>query len=316
MENDTDRQLVRDRTYNRIVTQDNARAHLGDVHNYGSDSTVSHIYYLCSGLSQQFSRPPTFCGHEPLNGESETLSLKRRRSPDENEYTRKLNKEESLEHVFNKLGKFSKSIQDQRIGKDAKKIARRIALAVSAVKQQAGLHSSAESFTHMSHDKSDFKNIRKSLKIAARIDVNTEFQRTRHNKLARVIRKCDVVTCEQWEISLRSTTFESRNSDGAEVIESLITLYLEPRSSDSGLPVTVRIGETRTDTGVTFINPVILAYRTVPNDSEVFEVVINDDLAGLLALLAYGKATVRDCDEGGATLLHVSERSKASRYLN
>ena len=68
--------------------------------------------------------------------------------------------------------------------------------------------------------------------------------------------------------------------------------------------------------GVTFINPVILAYRTVPNDSEVFEVVINDDLAGLLALLAYGKATVRDCDEGGATLLHVSERSKASRYLN
>lgn len=57
---------------------------------------------------------------------------------------------------------------------------------------------------------------------------------------------------------------------------------------------------------MSFINPVILAYRIVPGKSEVFEMIRYDDLEGLKSLLADGKATIRDCDEYGATLLHVS----------
>ena len=58
--------------------------------------------------------------------------------------------------------------------------------------------------------------------------------------------------------------------------------------------------------GVSFINPVILAYRIVPNGSEVFDMIENDDLEGLKSLLADGKATIRDYDEFVTTLLHVS----------
>ncbi|GAB7325793.1 hypothetical protein MBLNU13_g09883t2 [Cladosporium sp. NU13] len=310
MENDPGRQLVRGHTYSNIISQGQAQVHIGDKHNYGDASTHNHTYYLCASSSEQSSQLLALCGHGGIaTNEGELLSLKRRRSPNEKEHKHKLDKEESLEHALSKLGKFSKSVQDQRIGKDAKKIVRRIALAIDAVKtQQAGLpgHPNAEPFTRMEHDRSDFKNIKKNLKITGRVDVNTGFRRRQSTKLTRAIRKYDKIAFEQWVISLKTLTIESRNSDGTAVIYSLVTLYLEPRVSGSGLPVTVYFGETRTHKGVNFINPVILAYRIVPNESEVFEAIEKDDLKGLITLLAAGKATVRDCDEDGTTLLHVS----------
>ncbi|GAB7325794.1 hypothetical protein MBLNU13_g09883t1 [Cladosporium sp. NU13] len=310
MENDPGRQLVRGHTYSNIISQGQAQVHIGDKHNYGDASTHNHTYYLCASSSEQSSQLLALCGHGGIaTNEGELLSLKRRRSPNEKEHKHKLDKEESLEHALSKLGKFSKSVQDQRIGKDAKKIVRRIALAIDAVKtQQAGLpgHPNAEPFTRMEHDRSDFKNIKKNLKITGRVDVNTGFRRRQSTKLTRAIRKYDKIAFEQWVISLKTLTIESRNSDGTAVIYSLVTLYLEPRVSGSGLPVTVYFGETRTHKGVNFINPVILAYRIVPNESEVFEAIEKDDLKGLITLLAAGKATVRDCDEDGTTLLHVN----------
>lgn len=289
-------------------TQDNARVHLGDVHSYGNANTHSHNYYFCASSSQQSSQSVTFCGHGPSSGEGELLSLKRRRSPNENEYAHRLNREESLEHVLLKLGKFSKSIQDQRIGKDAKKIARRIAVVIDAVKQRTGSAETEDLNENLaSHDEEDFENIDKSMIVAKRIDINAGFRRSRHTKLTRVIRKWDKVTFVQWEILLRTSTSEFRNEDGTEVIESLSSLYLHPRLSGSGAPITVHFGETKMHAAVSFINPVVLAYRIVSNDAEVFGVIEDDDLNGLVTLLADGKATLRDYDEMGRTLLHVSE---------
>jgi hypothetical protein len=316
MATNVDRQLVRGHTYSGIFTQDNARVQLGDTYNYGHANTHSHNYYFCASSCQQSSQSLTFCGHGPSVGEGELLSLKRRRSPDENEYTHRLNKEESLEHVLSKLNKFSKSMQDQRIGKDAKKIARRIALALNAVQQQAGLTKVSTHWDGMdtNHDEDDFDNIGNCLIVAKRVDINTGIRRTRHTKLTRVVRKCDKVTYGQWEISLRTSILEFRNEDGTDVVESLSSLYLDPRSSDASVPITVHFGETTMHAAVSFINPVILAYRMVPDDAEVFEVIENDDLAGLITLLADGTATLRDCDNGGGTLLHVSECSKHHEY--
>jgi hypothetical protein len=308
MENDPGRQLVRGHAYSNIISQDQAQVHIGDKHNYGDSSTHNHTYYLCASSSEQFSQFVTLCGPGGIaKNESELLSLKRRRSPDENEYPRKFNKEESLEAVLRKLGKFSESIPGQRKGGDAKKIARQMARALDTLKRQAGL-TQLDGFGSVStrHDEDDFENIDNCLIVAKRFDINTGFRRTKHTRLTRIIRKYDRIAFEQWEITLKTLTFESRNSDGSEVIDSLITLHLEPLVLGSGLPVTVYFGETRTHTGVSFINPVVLAYRIVPNKSEVFEVIKNDDLEGLRTLLADGKATLRDCNEDGATLLHVS----------
>jgi hypothetical protein len=233
--------------------------------------------------------------------------LKRKRPSDEDKYPRKLNKEESLEHVLNKLGKFSKSIQDQRIGKDAKKIARRIALVVGAVKQEAGLTTlSGLEDVHTKHDEDDFENISNNLIVAKRVDINTGFRRTKNTRLTRVVRKWDEITFEQWKISLRTSIFEFRNEDGTEVVESLSSLFLDPRPSHASVPIAVHCGETTIQSAVSFINPVILAYRIVPNNAKVFGVVEEDDLEGLVTLLADGKATIRDCDGMSATLLHVS----------
>lgn len=310
MDGGTNRQLARGHAFSGIITQDHARVHMGDVHSYAS--THNYICHLYSSPNQLLSPSRPFLSADET-AESGMASKKRKRASNEDEHRKAANKEESLEQVFSKLVKLSKSIQDQRIGKDARKILRRIALAINAVKpQQAGLpeHSIVESLTRMDHDKSDFKNIRKNLKNAERIDVNTDLQRMRYAKPARVVRKYSRIAFEQWEVSLKTVTIESRNSDGTEVTDSLITLYLGPRSRGSGLPVAVHFRQTKTHTGVSFINPVILAYRVVPKDAEVFKVVESDDLMGLRELLADGKATLRDCDHEGTTLLHVSECSK------
>jgi hypothetical protein len=156
------------------------------------------------------------------------------------------------------------------------------------------------------HDDDDFENIDNSLIVAKCVDVNTGFRRTKNTKSTRVTRKWDRITLGQRKISLRTSILEFRNEDGARVVESLSSLYLDPRSSDVSVPFTVHFGETTLQSAVSFINPVILAYRVIPAGSEVFEVIENDDLAGLITLLADGKATLRDCDNGGATLLHVS----------
>jgi hypothetical protein len=319
MANDSDREPVRGHTYSGIVTQDNARAHLGDVHNYGNDNTHTHNFYFCASSSQYSSQLLTFSGNTIAGGAGagEPISLKRKRPSDENEYPHQRNKNESLEHVLSKLGKFSNSIQDQKTGKDAKKIAQRVALVLNAVKQRAGITKpSYRGHVYANHDEDDFETVNNCLIVARRVDVNTGFRRTRHTKLIRVVRKWDKITFEQWKISLMTSTFEFRNEDGTEVIESRSALYLDPIISGYGPPVTVHFGETTMHAAVSFINPVVLAYRIIPNESKVFELVRDDDLAGLITLLADGKATARDCDEAGATLLHVSERSKASRCLN
>lgn len=318
METNPDGQLVRGHTYSGIFTQDNARVHLGDVHNYGTASTHSHNYYYCSSSSQQSPRSLTICGHGPSSRESELLSLKRRRSPDENEYKYKPNKEESLEHVLNKLGKFSKSIQDQRIGKDAKKIARRIALVIDVVKHRTSITAGFEEpkDDHLAgHNEDDFENVDKCLIVAKRVNVNTSLRRARHSKLTRVVHKRDRVTSGQWGISLRTSIFEFRNGDGAEVVETFSSLYLDPGLPDAGLPITVCFGETTINSTVSFLSPVICAYRVMPNGSKVFASVLNDDLEGLVALLADGSATLRDCDEDGGTLLHVSVRSRITKCV-
>jgi hypothetical protein len=311
MDDYTDCQPIRGHAYSGISTQGNARIHLGDAYNYGDASNHSHNYYFYSSSTQQSLKSLTLCGHGIASTDGDPLSLKRKRYSDANEHRQRLNEEESLQRVLSKLGKFSKSIQDQRIGKDAKKVARRVAVVIDALKTQGNMPQDFKLLdTEEHHDGDDFESIDNSLIVTKRVDINTDFRRTRHTKLTRIVRKHNRIACEQWDISLRTTNFEFRNEDGTQATESLSSLYLEPRFTGAGFPVTVHFGETTVHSAVRFINPIISAYRMVPDVSEVFAVVSNDDLAGLLTLLADGKATLRDCDEEGATLLHVGQRPR------
>jgi hypothetical protein len=303
-----DGQLVRGHTYNGSIARDNACVHNGDAYYHGH--TNVNYYYSYSSSSQPSAQLLTSCGRQVEDAAGRLLSLKRKRVPNEVSTKRHLDKEESLEQVLGKLGKFSKSIQDQRIGKDAKKIVLRIALIVNAVKQQAAVPGEQELDDMVaSHDEDDFENIVKCLLVAKRVDINTGFRRIGRTKLIRVVRKRDVVTFGQWEISLSSSTFESRDEHGTDVVESLSSLCLKPNAASAGQPIQVYFGERADCSATRFICPVVSAYRIVPNKSEVFELIEHDDLEGLQGLLACGKATLRDCDEHNACLLNVSRTS-------
>ena len=54
------------------------------------------------------------------------------------------------------------------------------------------------------------------------------------------------------------------------------------------------------------LNSAISVHKIVPEDSEVFISVGKGDLKGLLQLLNEGKASLRDCDPYGRSLLSVS----------
>lgn len=289
-----------------MLARDNARVHNGDAYNY--EHANINYYYSCSNSRQQ---PPstsfTSCAHDGWGEGQELHSLKRKRLTDEDPQTQTPGDNVSLEHVLNKLGKFSKSIQDQRVGKDAKKIAHRISILINAVKQQAAIPGGIKPHDLVSdHSETDFEDIGSCLLVAKRVDVNTGFRRIDRTKLIRVVRKRNTVTFGQWEISLSTSTFESRDESGTEVNESLFSLRLDPRSSSAGSPIKVYFGEHVTHAAASFIHPVVFAYRIIRSDSEVFKLIENDDLDSLKKLLAIGKATLRDCNESNASLLNVS----------
>lgn len=54
------------------------------------------------------------------------------------------------------------------------------------------------------------------------------------------------------------------------------------------------------------MHPIVLAYNQVNSGAQVFKFVEKDDLEGFLRHLALGQASIRDCDEVGRSLLHVS----------
>lgn len=293
-------------TYGPVTLQDNTRAHLGDYHAHGTINDYSkHTYIVCSAshYSSQLLGPH---GHVIQHQVCESSSLKRKRCLDEKEKRPSMHEEPLLEEASKKLAKFSKSIQDQLIGKDAKKVAQRLADVIYDVKRQSDMGGNAgwTSFLQ-SHDSDDFENINDCLHVARKVDINKGFQRSGHLKLVRATRKRKTVTSGSWKISLTTTTSKSRDENGDDVIKSLYSLCTEPQSPAAGQPVQAYLGVIE-HLGRTFLPPVVFAYRIIPNDSKVFEIIKQDHLQRLRELIENGTATSRDCDEQNRSLLYVS----------
>ena len=58
--------------------------------------------------------------------------------------------------------------------------------------------------------------------------------------------------------------------------------------------------------GITSLNPLVSISSMVPEDSVVFRLIEEGDLAGLVQLFQRGEASLRDCDPDGLSLLTVS----------
>ena len=88
------------------------------------------------------------------------------------------------------------------------------------------------------------------------------------------------------------------------MLETCSALHVQHISR--GSVVSAFFGERDNIDHVTTLCPVVTAYNQVSNDSEVFRIVEQDSLDDLLRMLAIGEASIRDCDEGGRSLLLVS----------
>lgn len=275
--------------YSNITANNNSRVHNG------------HNFNIC----QHFTVPSN---EHDFEGSSSRANLKRKRSPTDAEVIpRTREAQETLDTVLKKLGKLSLSIRHQKEGAKAEKIARRIAAVFDAIT------------THGDARKWDKTAARQLEKLGAcvrweeRFDINSVPRRRSDNTNGRAIRKRIVVQIGHWNISLTTTTtLGSPRTGNLREVEVFSTLRVEPQHRSSGSAVAIFFREHMDDKSKSTIPPAVSAYNMVRDDSEVFQLIKNDDLDGLMRLLAVGQASTQDCDESGRSLLHVSFHAKAT----
>jgi hypothetical protein len=276
--------------YSNITANNNSRIHNG--HNFHF-----HRHSIVQSNEHDFE------------GSSSRANLKRKRSPTDAEVIpRTREAQETLDTMLKKLGKLSLSVRHRKEGVEAEKIARRIAAVFEAIT------------THGDARKWDKTTARQLEKLGAcvrweeRFDINSIPRRRSDNTNARAIKKRIVVQIGHWNISLTTTTttLGSPHTGGLREVEVFSTLRVEPQHRSSGSAMAIFFSEHMNDNSKSTIPPAVSAYNMVRNDSEVFQLIKHDDLDGLIRLLAFGQASVQDCDESGRSLLHVSCHAKAT----
>ena len=208
-----------------------------------------------------------------------------------------------VDMAINHLGELCVSMQNCKRDGDAQSIARWIRVLIDQFADEpAG--------SRIGHPLDVLKSLQDGLLLANRIRVNSKSvsRRTIPTNVTEVNRKSSVVTFGKSELRLDTTTFESIDTTGQELIESFSALRLNPIGcpSKGGTSVT-EFFDKRTDyLQRSFLCPTVIAYRTVHHSSKVFELVRQDDVDSLVRLFASQEESPRDCNESGASLLWAS----------
>lgn len=286
--------------YSGIVIQDDAKAHLGNTIYHNAVVHVACEHFRSSSSTQLTSETTA----QISTAATHRSSMKRKRYELNVEEVPRQNQQHALGKALERLGEFSTSIQHQKLDKDARKVARHVRTLVDAIRTDG---SSSE------HTKKEWKMFKNSVTVAECVVINAVSPRTARTNVVKIDRKKDVIRFGPWQISLTTLIFHLRDALGRERTETDSTIRIEPSSLRVGPSIAVVVGE-RTDCfSKSFLNPTIFAYRIVRSDSPVFALIEEDDVDGLLRLLATQKATTRDCDEENRSLLFVSDRSSATR---
>lgn len=286
--------------YSGIVIQDDAKAHLGN--------TIYHnavVYFPCEHFRNSSSTQRTSQTTAPNStAATQRSSMKRKSFELDVEEVPRRKQQHALAKALKRLGDFSNSIQHQKLDKDARKVARHLRILLDAIRTD---DPSSE------HTKKEWKTFKNSISVAQSVVINAVSPRTARTNVVKIDRKKDVIRFGPWQISLTTLIFHLRDALGRERTETDSTIRIEPSSYNIGPSIAVFVRE-RTDCfSKSFLNPTIFAYRNVRSDSPVFALIEEDDVDGLLKLLAKQKATTRDCDEENRSLLFVSDRSSATR---
>lgn len=204
-----------------------------------------------------------------------------------------------LTTAISQLGEFSTSMQHQKQDEAARKVVSWIRVVVDAIEANG-------TASLGTHTKEEIARMQNGLLLTNRVGINTIDQRRIPEQVIRLTRKSSLVIIEQWKVTLNTTCWEAVDEHGREARESFTALRLTPLDLVSASPIAAFFGERTDYLQLSVIHPTILAYRHVNRSSKVFDILLNDDLTSLMLLLAEQKATIRDLDEEGRSLLHVS----------
>ena len=285
-----DRRSGRGHSYTDIVITDNARAHNGDVYNirnfYGAwpdalscESQTEAASNPGSALVKR-KRPTCDLGDQPSRGDNPFLTL-----------------------AINQLGEFSTSLRHQKQDEAAQMVISWIRVILDAV----GASGTASRESHTTEEVAKMNN---GLLLTNRVGINSVGQRQMPEQVIRATRKSSLIIFEKWKIALDTTSWEALDEHACEVTGSFSALRLTPLDLASASPIAAFFGERTDYLQSSVIHPTIFAYRPVSSQSEIFKIVLRDDITRLMLLLAEQKATTRDIDEEGQSLLHVRRMSR------
>jgi hypothetical protein len=279
--------------YTSIVTQDNARAHYGDniaVKNYNTNYS---LWPLPSSARDAELQHPTQSGPK----------RKRIHDVDADAEGDSRQGQDPVDMAIDYLGQLCLSIQHFKKDRDAQRLAKCIRVLVGTFTDEC-----AES--RLEHTLDGLESLQNGLVSVNRVSINSapSSRRTLPTHVFEVNRKSSVIIAGKWEIRLDTMNRDSIDTKGREVNESLSSLRLKPSGGPivGGTSVSAFFGERTDYLQRSFFSPTIITYRTVDSSSEVFDLVRRDDVDGLVRLIALQKASARDCDGDGRSLLSVS----------
>lgn len=277
-------------SYSNIVSSGNSRVHNGNVYN------VRNFYgHWPDSLPQGIRLGQYGAISNPMR-----TSTKRRRSICDAEDRPSREGNPFLEMAISQLGEFSMSLRHQKQDEAAQKIVSWVRVILEAIESDgASLQNE--------HTENELARMQNGLLLTNSVGINSTIDRRLPEQVIKSKRKCSIVVLGGWKIFLDTKKWEALNKHGDKVSGSFSALHLEPLDFASASPIAAFFGE-RTDHNLqpTVLRPAIFAYRTVSNQSEVFELIRGDNIAGLKDLILNQEATTWDCDEEGRTLLHVS----------
>ncbi|KAM0722308.1 hypothetical protein Q7P37_001749 [Cladosporium fusiforme] len=280
-------------SFSNIVNTGSSRVHVGNVLN------IRNYHGPWPDSLPREIQNETVREHARLSG-------KRRRSVCDDETRPSRGGNPYLDMAISELGEFSMSLKHQKQDKAAQKIVSWIRVILEAIENNCAA-------SQISHREYELERMQNGLLLTNCVGINAVSPRKIPGQFIKRKRNTSFVVFGKWKIVLDTLSWKALDEHERSVTGSFSALRLEPSDSTSASPVAAFFGE-RTDYihGTTVIPPTIFAYRTVSKKSEVFRLVKEDDIAGLMKLLAEQKATTRDCDEVGRPLLHYACRYESS----
>jgi hypothetical protein len=205
-----------------------------------------------------------------------------------------------LAAALKSLGQYSKSIQQQSKGDQSTRIVAQLSIILESFEQAVSDEEKTEDLDGQIRDLED------QLRRARHIKINAMSPRMRASRQYKAKTKLTRIVWGQWEISLSTKALQSQSVDGEILTEACSALNVQHAAGSRGPCVAAYFRESVHFDRMERMHPIVLAYNQVNSGDQVFKLVEKDDLDSLMRFLALGQASIRDRDEAGRSLLHVS----------